>query len=87
MITDAIRQQLVADAPAWARWWTQGVSGAGYFWEHRPVADLLAGAWKSAPECYLCKCLTRRHDLNLSGAYWPDLLIEIPQQQPGLFEV
>lgn len=51
------------------------------------MADLLAGAWKSAPECYLCKCLTRRHDLNLSGAYWIEMLVEIPQQQPGLFEV
>lgn len=88
MTTDAIRQQLIADAPEWARFWAQNASGSGYYWEHRPVRRGNAVYWAASPECYYDhKCRTQRHDLNLRGVEWSESLVEIPARQPALLGV
>lgn len=70
-----VRSELLAHAPEWARWWTQDASGAGLYWDHQPVADLLFGCWVAAPNCQRNYRALRR-DMPLAGA-WQDILIEL----------
>lgn len=70
-----VRSELLAHAPKWARWWTQDASGAGFYWDYQPVADLLFGCWVAAPNCQRNYRALRR-DMPLAGA-WQDILIEV----------